>query len=196
VSLAVETLRGEALLPHVPALSRLRAEVFAEWPYLYDAEPVEEAKYMAHYAEDPRAAVVVARDGAEVVGAATAQPMAATHPEVRNAFTEAGMDPAEWCYFGESVLRARYRGQGVGVRFFEAREAHARALGFSKSCFCAVIHNANDPRRPAAYTPLDAFWRKRGYQPRPTLTCLFQWREHGDSFETPHLLSFWTKTLA
>ena len=196
MTLTIETVTGEALLPHVPALSRLRAEVFAEWPYLYEADPADEAKYMSHYAADPRAAVVLAKEGAEVVGAATAQPMSATHPEVRKAFTDAGMNPAEWCYFGESVLRAAYRGQGLGVRFFEAREAHARALGFSKACFCAVIRNANDPRKPAAYTPLDAFWRKRGYQHQPTLTCLFRWREHGDSFETPHLLSFWTKTLA
>ncbi|MCX8134167.1 MAG: GNAT family N-acetyltransferase [Roseococcus sp.] len=196
MNITIETVTGAALLPHVPALSRLRAEVFAEWPYLYDAEPVEEAKYMAHYAEDPRAAIVLAKQGEEVVGAASAQPMETTHPEVRTAFLEAGLDPAEWCYFGESVLRAPWRGQGIGVRFFAAREAHARALGFTKACFCAVIRNANDPRKPPGYVPLDGFWRRRGYLHQPSLTCLFRWREHGDSVETPHLLSFWTKHLA
>jgi GNAT superfamily N-acetyltransferase len=196
MTLALETVTGAALLPHVPALSRLRATVFRDWPYLYDAEPVEEEKYMRHYAEDPEAAIVLARDGGEVVGAASCQPMVRTHGEVRGTFEGSGEDPARWCYFGESVLLAPYRGQGVGVAFFDAREAHARALGLHLACFCAVIRAADDPRRPPGYVPLDAFWRKRGYTHRPDLTCVFDWREIGEAGETPHTLSFWTKRLA
>jgi GNAT superfamily N-acetyltransferase len=195
MTLALETVTGAALLPHVPALSRLRATVFREWPYLYDADPEDEAKYMRHYAEDPDAAIVLARDGGEVVGAASCQPMARTHGEVRRAFEAIGEDPARWCYFGESVLLASYRGQGVGVAFFDAREAHARALGLHLACFCAVIRAADDPRRPASYVPLDAFWRRRGYSHLPDLTCVFDWREIGAASETPHRLAFWTKRL-
>lgn len=195
MSLSLETVSGTALLAHIPALSRLRAEVFREWPYLYDAEPEEEARYIRLYAEDPDAAIVLARDGAEVVGAASCQPMARTHQEVREAFREAGEDPAAWCYFGESVLRPAWRGRGIGVAFFTAREAHARALSFDRACFCAVRRDPADPRRPIDYTPLDGFWAKRGYTPRPELTCVFSWREIGQSAETPHTLSFWTKRL-
>jgi GNAT superfamily N-acetyltransferase len=191
----LETVTGAALLPHVPALSRLRATVFREWPYLYDADPADEAKYMRHYAEDPDAAIVLAHDGAEVVGAASCQPMARTHGEVTSAFRAAGEDPARWCYFGESVLLPAYRGRGVGVAFFDAREAHARRLGLPAATFCAVRRDADDPRKPAGYVPLDAFWRKRGYTSRPELTCVFAWREIGAAAETPHALSFWTKTL-
>lgn len=192
----VTTVTGEALAPHLAAVARLRVEVFAEWPYLYEGQPGYEERYLRHYANSPGAAVVLALAGGEVVGAATCQPAAEATPVVREALTRAGLDPARICYFGESVLRAGLRGQGVGLRFFAAREAHARALGLSQAAFCAVVRNPQDPRKPAGYTPLDAFWRKRGYQHQPTLTCLFRWREHGDSFETPHLLSFWTKTLA
>ncbi len=39
-----------------------------------------------------------------------------------------GYDPAEVFYLGESVLLSEYCGRGIGVRFFEQREAHARAL--------------------------------------------------------------------
>jgi GNAT superfamily N-acetyltransferase len=186
---------GPALLPHVPALSRLRAQVFREWPYLYDADPAEEAKYMAHYAEDPSAAIVLARDGTEVVGAASCQPMARTHGEVQSAFRAAGEAPAEWCYFGESVLLPAWRGRGVGVAFFAAREAHARALGLDRVAFCGVRRDPADPRRPAGYVPLDGFWRRRGYAPWPGLACVFHWREIGEREETPHTLDFWTKRL-
>ena len=55
--------------------------------------------------------------------------------------------------------------------------------------------DAADPRRPAGHVPLDAFWRKRGYTPRPDLTVSFDWKEVGATAETPHLLSFWIRDL-
>ena len=194
--LELRTLTGAALEPHLPALAGLRSEVFAEYPYLYAGDADYEARYLRRYAESPGAAVVVALDGDAAVGAATCQPMAETHGPMREAFARVGLDPARFCYFGESVLRAAYRGQGAGVGFFAAREAHARALGLTEACFCAVVRNPNDPRRPAAYTPLDAFWTRRGYSHHPALSCVMRWRELGDDRETPHTLSFWLKRLA
>ena len=191
--LRIETLTGGALHGLLPALAALRAEVFAEWPYLYAGDQAYEERYLAAYAGSPGAAVVVAFDAEAPVGIATCQPMAESHAEVREAFHRRGLDPARFCYFGESVLRRSYRGRGAGVGFFEAREAHARALGLPGTAFCAVVRNPNDPRRPADYTPLDAFWRRRGYAPRPDIACVFHWRELGDERETPHSLSFWLK---
>ena len=77
----------------------------------------------------------------------------------------AGLAAEDVFYCAESVLQERYRGQGVGHRFFDLREAHARALGFSWSVFCAVIRPQQHPLRPAGYRPLDPFWRRRGYAP-------------------------------
>lgn len=196
MSLRLVTLTGAAARPHLAALAALRAEVFREYPYLYAGDAQTEARHLASYTEGKDAALVVALDGETAVGVATCQPMAEAHGEVRAAFARAGRDIATTCYFGESVLRAAYRGQGAGVGFFTAREAHARTLGLATACFCAVIRNAHDPRRPAAYTPLDAFWRKRGYTHHPELSCVMRWREVEDDRETPHVLSFWVKELA
>lgn len=193
--LLIETVTGEAALAYVPALAHLRAVVFAEWPYLYRAEAEDEARYLRHYTEDEASAIILARDGDSIVGAATAQPMTATHGPVRSAFEAAGRNPADYCYFGESVLLKEYRGQGAGVGFFAAREAHARSLELPLATFCAVVRNGNDPRRPADYTPLDGFWRRRGYTHHPELSCIFDWHEVGDDRETPHALSFWIKAL-
>ncbi len=195
VHLTFETLAGAALHPLLPALSGLRIAVFAEWPYLYEGDEAHERVYLRAYADAPGAAVVVCRDGDRVVGAATCEPMTQGHPPVASAFLAAGLDPARFCYFGESVLLKPYRGLGAGVRFFAEREAHARSLGLPETAFCGVVRDPEDPRRPADYTPLDTFWRKRGYAPLPGLTVSFNWKEPGQDTEIPHDLAFWNKTL-
>ena len=193
--LRFDTLTGDALRAELPALAHLRTAVFRDWPYLYDGQEGYEHRYLATYAASPGAAAIVARDGATIVGAATCQPMTEAAEPVRTLFAARGMDPARFCYFGESVLLPEYRGQGAGVRFFELREDHARALGAAIAAFCAVIRNENDPRRPRDHVPLDAFWRNRGYTRRPDLSCVFSWKEVGDDRETPHSLGFWLKAL-
>jgi GNAT superfamily N-acetyltransferase len=196
VHLSFETLAGAALHPLLPDLARLRIAVFRDWPYLYEGDEAYERRYLRAYADAPGAAVVVCRDGERVVGAATCEPMTQGHAPVRAVVEAAGLDPAGFCYFGESVLLAPYRGRGAGVRFFAEREAHARALGLRFAAFCGVVRDPADPRRPAGHVPLDDFWRNRGYTPRPDLAVTFDWTEVGASAETPHRLTFWMKALA
>ncbi len=192
-TLRLETLSGAALQRALPALSRLRIAVFAEWPYLYDGDAAHEAEYLQSLAAGRDAGIIVAFAGDDPVGMATCQPMAETHAPVQAAFRRRGLDPVRFCYFGESVLLPDYRGRGAGVGFFAAREAHARRLGLPAAAFCAVVRNPTDPRRPRDHTPLDGFWRRRGYVHRPDLSCVFEWKEIGDERETPHVLSFWLK---
>jgi len=199
--LRTETLRGAALRPWLPALSRLRVAVFRDWPYLYEGDPRWEEEYLAAYADRPDAAAILAfatgEQGEEVIGAATCQPMAETHEEVREAFARAGLDPAEFCYFGESVLLAPWRGQGIGLRFFEGREAHALALGLRRAAFVGVRRDPADPRRPAGQVPLDGFWARRGYRHHPGIVVRMNWPEvGGDGGEVPHELTAWLKDLA
>ncbi len=195
VHLSFQTFAGAALHPLLPDLARLRIAVFREWPYLYEGDEAYEQAYLRAYAEAPGAAVVVCRAGDRVVGAATCEPMTQGHAPVRRVFEAAGRDPAQHCYFGESVLLAPFRGRGAGVRFFTEREAHARAQGLRFAAFCAVDRDPADPRRPAGYVPLDAFWAKRGYARQPDLAVTFDWKEIGASAETPHRLTFWLKDL-
>lgn len=191
----IERLTGARLTAHLSDVARLRIEVFRAFPYLYDGDLDYEARYIASFAASPNAVVVAAFDGASVVGASTAAPMVTQMNEVTAPFRARGEDFARTFYFGESVLRESYRGQGIGVRFFQEREAHARACGASVTAFCAVIRAADHPLWPADYVPLDAFWRKRGYAPAPGLICHIGWREIGDTEETPKAMQFWTKRL-
>ncbi len=190
---AIETLSGGAVRAAVPELARLRVEVFRDWPYLYDGDLAYERRYLAKYAGIEDATIVVARVGGRIVGASTALPLAKAEPEMQRPFRDAGLDPRDWYYFGESVLEAAHRGRGIGVAFFRAREERAAALGYRRTTFCAVERPDDHPMRPAGYVPLDAFWTRRGYMRRPELRANFDWRDIGARAEAPHPMVFWTR---
>ena len=187
-------LGGAALENAIPDLAALRMRVFRAWPYLYEGDADYEERYLATFAAASGAVIIGAFDGKEMVGASTACPLRHADEAFREPFVARGDDPDEWFYFGESVLDERYRGRGIGVRFFTEREAAAREQGFARTTFCAVDRAADDPRRPQGYTPLNAFWRKRGYEPLG-LTTRFAWRDVGEESETEKLMRFWGRTL-
>lgn len=176
-------------------LARLRIEVFRDFPYLYEGDLDYERRYLATYMQSPGAAVVGALDGDRLVGAATASPLADHFEEFAAPFAEKGLDPDEFFYFGESVLKAAYRGRGVGVRFFEEREKAARDAGFSRCVFSAVVRPTDHPARPRDYEPLDGFWTRRGYARIDGLSTGFSWRDVGEREETVKPMEFWTKRL-
>ena len=192
----VQTYTGAEVAPHLDAVAALRIAVFRDWPYLYEGDVAYEAKYLATYAASPRSLFVLVRDGDRVVGASTAVPLEDETAAVRAPFAARGIAASEVFYFGESVLLPSYRGRGLGHRFFDEREAHARRFGgFKATAFCSVQRSADDPRLPPAYRPNDAFWRKRGYAPLPGFRCELDWPEVGDSISIPHALQFWARAL-
>lgn len=139
--------------------------------------------------------IVIARDGAAIVGAATAAPLATQDDAWQQPLAAAGFDVGRTFYFGESVLLGSYRGQGIGHAFFDHREAQARTRGASHAAFCSVIRAADHPARPAGYRPLDAFWRNRGYAPLEGVTASFDWKTVGSAGEEAHRLQYWTRAL-
>lgn len=196
MSLSVEAITGEALKTVLPDLARLRIKVFRDWPYLYDGSEDYEREYLQKFIEAKGAVCVVARDGDNIVGASTASPMAETDKEFIEPFEKAGYDISKVFYCGESVLVGDYRGQGVGHKFFDEREAHARRLGgFEISTFCRVVRPDDHPLKPASYHALDTFWNKRGYAPQEGLIAYYPWKDIGETDETVKPLQFWTKAL-
>lgn len=194
MSLIVEAVTGENLKDVLADLARLRITVFRDWPYLYDGSEDYEREYLAKFIAARGAVCVVARDGDKIVGASTASPMSETDAEFIEPFEAAGYDISNVFYCGESVLIGDYRGQGVGNRFFDEREAHARRLGgFEVSTFCRVVRPDDHPLKPASYRPLDVFWRKRGYAPAEGLIAHYAWKDIGADEETEKPLQFWIR---
>jgi len=191
----VVALTGSSLEARLDDVARLRIEVFRDWPYLYDGTLAYEREYLAVYRDNPRAVVVGAFDGAHLVGAATGMPMQDHADDFASAFADTGKDLGKIFYCAESVLLPAWRGHGIGHRFFDLREDHARALGLTEIAFCAVMRPADHPMRPATYAPLDPFWCKRGYQPLSGVVAEFGWKDMDDTDESRKTLQFWWRTL-
>ena len=177
-------------------LARLRIAVFREWPYLYDGSTAYEENYLRTFAQSPNAVIAIARNGTEIVGAATASPLLDHDPAFATPLIAAGYDPACVFYFAESVLLPEYRGQGAGHAFFDIRESAAKERGFRHATFCSVIRPPDHPLRPEGYQPLAPFWTKRGYAPLNDAVVHFDWRDLGASSETAKPLQVWIRQLS
>ena len=192
----VRALTGAALDAALDDVAALRIAVFRDWPYLYDGSLEYERDYLQTYRDSPGAILVGAFDGARLVGAATGTPMEDHANEFAEPFRAVGLPLDQIFYCAESVLLMEYRGQGIGHRFFDLREAHARDMGRSHVAFCSVIRPADHPMRPADYRTNDAFWQKRGYAPLPGVVAEFRWKDLGQTEETAKPLQFWMRALS
>lgn len=195
MTLRFQPLIGTEAAPVLDDLAALRIAVFRDWPYLYDGDPEYERDYLTAYRDNPSAIVAAAFDGDRLVGAATGTPMTDHADDFAAAFGGTGYDLSEIFYCAESVLLPDYRGQGAGHRFFDMREAHARALDAKHVAFCAVQRPADHAARPIGYRPLDDFWHKRGYRPLPGVVAEFGWKDIGATTETRKPLQFWMRSL-
>lgn len=195
MAITIQSFSGSDVGRYFDDLARLRITVFREFPYLYNGDATYEQAYLATYARSEGSVFVLAFDNDAVVGAATATPMGTETEEVKAPFLANGRNPQDFLYFGESVLLPSYRGQGIGLAFFEGREQQARKLGLANCAFCAVERPEDHPRRSKDYVPLNRFWQKRGYTHHPELRTTFSWRDLDEESESPKPLSFWIKSL-
>jgi GNAT superfamily N-acetyltransferase len=196
MTVRVASLTDKHIAAALPSLARLRIAVFRDWPYLYDGSLAYEEKYLGKLADAQGAIVVAAYDGEDIVGGATAAPMAAVEAQFAEPFQARGMDIGRIFYCGESVLLPAYRGRGLGHAFFDRREAQALRLGrFTHTAFCAVVRPEDHRLRPKDYAPLDAFWQRRGYAKADGLLCRFAWKDIDQPAETEKPMQFWMRTL-
>jgi GNAT superfamily N-acetyltransferase len=191
----VRALRGAELERHLDGVARLRISVFRDWPYLYDGSLDYEREYLATYRDNPGALLVGAFDEGELVGASTSTLMEDHAEEFAAPFRDFAVPMSDILYGAESVLLPAWRGQGIGHRFFDLREDHARAMGRGHIAFCSVLRPDNHPLRPASYRTNDAFWQGRGYAPLPGMVAEFSWKDVGEEAETKKPLQFWMRKV-
>lgn len=189
-------LNGQQITPWIEAIAELRINLFFDFPYLYDGSIHYERQYLQKYAENPSAFCALILDGDRVVGASTAVALDNADTEFQSPFLAQGMALERVYYFGESLLLAPYRGQGIGHQFFELREQAARQHQKNITAFCAVIRSPNHPHRPSNYQPLDPFWRARGYAPVDGMITQYTWRDRGDNDASDKPMQFWLKDLS
>ena len=192
----VRTFAGAGIAPYLDAIAALRIVVFREWPYLYAGDCAHEKDYLAAYAQSAQSLFALAFDGERVVGASMGLPLADETALVQQPFLDREIALDDVFHFGESVLLADYRGMGLGHRFFDERERHARQLGrFAMTSFCAVERAPDDPRRPGNSPSNDMFWSKRGYRRQDDMLCQVEWPEVGVAGKVCHRMRFWLRPL-
>ena len=195
-AVTVKTYSGNEVENFKESLANLRIEVFRDFPYLYDGSYEYEEEYLDTFSRAEDNVLVIAFDGENVVGASTGLPMDQEMEDIKEPWIKKGYNPEKIFYLGESVLKPEYRGQGIGVRFFEEREKHAQNSGrFNIITFCRVIRPEDHPLRPDGYIPLDNFWKKRGYQPTEDIIGYFPWKDIDQDEETQKPLHYWYKEI-
>ncbi|MGF7217904.1 GNAT superfamily N-acetyltransferase [Spirosoma lacussanchae] len=195
-TLTFSRIYGPAIRTVLTELANLRITVFRDFPYLYEGTADYEKKYLETYMQSQRSLLFAAYADDRMVGATTALPLTDETDEVQAPFRQAGYALDEVFYFGESILLPDFRGLGLGNRFFDEREAHARRFDtYRLTCFCAVERPSDHPLRPVGYQPLDAFWTKRGYRRDPALRSVFHWPDLDETESTPKPMVYWTRPL-
>ncbi|WP_026632423.1 GNAT family N-acetyltransferase [Dyadobacter alkalitolerans] len=194
--LTFTSYKGVEIASVVEALGALRITVFHDYPYLYEGSLDYEKDYLQIYVQSERAFLFAVFDNGKMVGATTCIPLTDEAAEVRQPFEDAGFDISTIFYFGESILLPEYRGSGLGHRFFDEREAHARSFGhYNLCCFCSVDRGGHHPAKPADYRPNDAFWIKRGYVKDPALQSTMEWPDIGETASSSKQMIFWIKPI-
>ncbi|GAB3931361.1 GNAT family N-acetyltransferase [Larkinella terrae] len=195
-SLSFSTKRGSEIETVFDDLAALRIAVFRDYPYLYEGTIAYEKEYLKTYAQSERSFLFAVYEGPQMVGATTCIPLRDETADVRQPFETAGFETDAVFYFGESILLPAFRGQGLGHRFFDEREAHARSFGtYKTACFCSVERDENHPAKPPGYRPNDEFWTKRGYHKEPSLRSYMEWPDPGETVSTPKPMVYWVRSL-
>ena len=196
VNFEITVLRGNEILPFIPAIAQLRIDVFREYPYLYEGDLAYEERYLKMYSLSEHAMIVLAKEGDQVIGAITGVPIVESMDEIKELFLEKKLTTAGVYYLGEIVLLKPYRKKKIGFAMYEEFEKTVRKMGsYHQIALCEIDRSSTDPKRPREYTSLDDFWTKQGYVKHPSLITHFSYLEIGNSEETLHPMVFWTKNL-
>ncbi len=190
-----QLLTGTAIAERLDDLATLRLDIFLEYPYLYQGLRKDELTYLSTYAEAPDACIILAYDGACIIGAATGMPLIHEDAQMRDAFAGTALPLDEIYYVGELLFRPPYRNCGLGQKLLAQQENHIRSLGIYRTLTCATVERPDDhPLRPPDYIPITQFLARTGFARLPGVITHFRWRET-DCVKRDHCMQFWVKNL-
>lgn len=187
---------GAEIRDYFEDFAKLRMTVFKEYPYLYEGSLEYELEYLETYTKSEKAFLFAVYDGEQMVGATTAIPFSDETEELKKSLLNQSIEIDKIFYFGESILLKEYRGLGLGHRFMDERESHAKSFKeYTHTAFCSVIRPEDHPLRPENYRPNDSFWIKRNYKTQDNWTTKMEWIDIDSSISTYKPMIFWMKAI-
>lgn len=193
---------GVDVLRFIDVVSKMRIEIFREFPYLYEGNLNYEMDYMVGYARHPEATLAVATTPAgEIVGVSTGIPLASDSPivkEVKEAFDRRGIISGQYYYFGEVLVLPQYRGRHLVSRMYKAQEDFAASKGYQYASILTVIRDGDHPLKPRDYHSHDNMWQHLGFF-RNNLNISFHWptiQPDARVVDEDNPMEFWVKNLS
>jgi GNAT superfamily N-acetyltransferase len=191
---------GSEITPFLEDVAKLRIQLFREFPYLYEGTSSIEEEYLRGFSSDPKSMLVVARSGKELASVSTAWPFTADANILKLAkqrFGEVGIRVEDVYYYGEILVKEKFRGRGITRKSYELHEAAAKDYGYSIASIATVVRSVDDPRRPLNYIDTDALWGKLGFS-KTNIIVKHPWptiQVDGTSTDELNPMVFWTKQL-
>jgi len=195
-SFQIVEFTDEKISQFLPSISRLRIEIFSDYPYLYDGDEESERKYLKKFHEMKDSLMIGSFDRGNLIGGSTGYPLVYESESLTRSFLEHGRALEDFFCIGEILLKKEYRNQGLGSRMCSEIERFAKNKGFPNLCFFEIDRGKDDSKRPEGYRKLDPFWEGHGYRKHPELSGLISYKEKGESSESPKKMVFWIKKLA
>ena len=190
------SLHGKEIQNYFLEIANLRIEVFKEFPYLYEGRIEYEQDYLKRYIQASNSLICLVKNGDQIIGMTSAISLNDEDPDIKEQYMKLGFNPQTTCYFGESIIKFKYRGQGIGKKFFEIREdfSNHKIKNLEFTTFCAVKREIDHTLRPRDYFDLAPFWSKLGYQ-KTDQSIQLKWKDIDKSAEDYKSLTVWKKSF-
>jgi len=191
-TIKVEVYQGAEIVPLAAELAKISNIAFKEYPYLYDIED-DERFYLTKYCGFEEAKLCLARDGTKVIGYAIGVPLKNYTPSFQQPFLNQKLNIDEFFYIGELAILPEYRRQKIGTQLmFQIEEQVKQEQKYPKICLIHIDENKIFAEKPKDF-PSANFWIRLGYLQQPSLSIDLDWKNVGETEETPHTLIYWTK---
>ena len=199
IAYRLELITGTHMSAYLPLITTMRLKQFAQYPYLYNSNFEIEFPLVKSFAAMQDSSLVIVYDNQEIAGILTAAAMVPYEAQFNGSlktFRDNGLEPEDYYYIAEIIIKSEFRNHGFSRLLFTALENHAKQLGFKAACLLVETHESH-PLKPIEYKNLKNLWVKLGYTSIPAY-ILFSWDTfigNGLSEEREHRLDYWIKQL-
>lgn len=200
MGVTIEVYVGKDSLDYIETISKLRIEIFKEYPYLYKGDLAYENNYMQGYTQDKRAMIVIAKVDGVLAGVSTGIPLISDSEIVADAkkcFSQQDVEIGDYYYYGEVIVLPEFRGMSLTTKLYEAQNELVKSWGYKHVCILTVVREPDHPLKPNNYVSKDKMWEHLGFF-RRKLTVDYHWptiQPDKSVQNVNNTLEFWAKDL-